>query len=376
MATIVVIMDKWKGSLGAVEALEAASAGLREGLGRAAERYDIVTAFCPDGGEGTAAVLPIGGGIVECASHDALQRPLRASYRYNAATGTAAIDLAAASGLTLLPDDRRNPLVTTTFGTGEMIADAIRRGARHIIMCLGGSATNDCGMGLLAALGVTFRDGAGRELSPVGASLGKVATIDTSALDALRGVRFTLLCDVASPLCGPDGAARMFARQKGADDAAVAALEAGAKRFARAIGGEMLMEAPSAGAAGGAAFGLMALLGAEVMSGSAAVLDLLNIDASLAAASLVITGEGSLDRQSLRGKTTGEVLRRCRALGVKVIGIAGRVEQRDELLLAGFAEVVSVNDGYPATTLEEAMRPEVAAERLRATCRRLISRHP
>lgn len=374
MYKICVIMDKWKGSLTAAEALRAAREGIVAALGDAAARWSIVCIFCPDGGEGTAALLPIGGYSVECATHDPLMRPIKARYFYNADSCTAALDIAAADGLTLLGEEERNPMLTTTYGTGEMIADAVGRGARHILLCLGGSATNDCGAGILAALGARFRDSDGLELSPCGGNLIKVASVDTSALADYRDVEFTLLCDVTGPLCGANGAARMFARQKGADDAAIEALERGARHFAHVVGCDAIAEAPSAGAAGGTAFGLMAFIGAKARLGSEALFDLLHVDEAIVSSRLVITGEGSIDGQSLQGKVTGEVMRRCRAHKVLVIGVAGRVRNAEELRKAGFGEVISVNEGY-TDTAAEAMRPVVAAARLAVACRSVVIKH-
>lgn len=374
MDKICVIMDKWKGSLTAAEALLAAREGIVAALGDAAARWSINCIFCPDGGEGTAALLPIGGKSVECVTHDPLMRPVKACYFYNADSCTAALDIAAAGGLTLLGEEERNPMLTTTFGAGEMIADAIGRGAHHILLCLGGSATNDCGIGILAALGARFSDYDGLELSPCGGNLIKVASVETSALAAYCDVEFTLLCDVTGPLCGPTGAARMFARQKGADDAAIDALERGARHFAHVAGSDALVEAPSAGAAGGTAFGLMAFLGAKATLGSEAMFDLLHVDEAIASSRLVITGEGSIDSQSLQGKVTGEVMRRCNTHKVPVIGVAGRVIDAEELRKAGFGEVISVNECY-TDTATEAMRPTVAAARLADTCRRVVTKH-
>ena len=210
--------DSFKGSLSSAEVAEAVALGVREVF----PECEVVCLDVADGGEGTMEALlkALGGVAVECEAHDPLMRPLRAEYGISADGGTAIIDMAAASGLTLLRKDERNPMLTTTFGTGEMVAHALRSGCRRVIIGLGGSATNDGGTGMLTALGFRFLDAGGTPLPGTGGSLLHFASVDASgALPELAGTAFTAACDVVNPLCGPDGAAYVYAPQKGADAA-------------------------------------------------------------------------------------------------------------------------------------------------------------
>lgn len=356
MKKIILAFDSFKGSATSRQLAEAAAEGVRRVF------PECLTVVFPiaDGGEGTVDALrsAMYARTVTCKVTGPLGEPQEASYAL--AGTTALVELASAAGLTLVPEERRNPLHTTTFGVGQLIADAISRGCRQIVLGLGGSATNDAATGILAALGYRFLDSDGQEQPPVGASLAKIAEIDSrNALPALRGVRFTLACDVANPFCGPDGAAAVYAPQKGASAADVAVLDAGMKHYAsvlKKLAGRDIVAVPGAGAAGGVAGGLLPFVNASIRSGIDTVLDLLHFDEALDGASLVITGEGRIDAQSSMGKAVGGILARARKRGVPVVALAGQVADARALLDTGLAEALCI---YPEPIpLSEAMRKD------------------
>ena len=364
MKKIIVASDSFKGSLSSAEVAAAVAEGVRDVY----PECKVVCLEAGDGGEGTSGALmkALGGSAVGCKAHDPLMRPILADYGISADGRTTVIDMAAASGLTLLRSEERNPLLTTTFGTGEMIADALRSGCRRVIVGLGGSATNDGGTGMLTALGIRFLNARGEVLPGTGESLEKIVCADCSgALTGLAAAEFIAACDVESPLCGPRGAAYVYAPQKGADAAATEALDRGLRNFgeiAETVYGHGILEADGAGAAGGAGAGMMAYLHARMVPGAELLLDALDFDKLIADADLVITGEGRMDEQTLMGKLPLRVLRRATAHGIPVIALAGSVSVADN---PGFAAIAAVSpDGYP---LEIAMKPEVAFRNLRRT---------
>ena len=364
MKKIIIASDSFKGSLSSAEVAAAVAEGVRDVY----PECKVVCLEAGDGGEGTSGALmkALGGSVVGCKAHDPLMRPIIADYGISADGRTAVIDMAAASGLTLLRSEERNPLLTTTFGTGEMIADALRRGCRRVIVGLGGSATNDGGTGMLTALGIRFLNARGEVLPGTGESLEKIVCADCSgALTGLAAAEFIAACDVESPLCGPRGAAYVYAPQKGADAAATEALDRGLRNFgeiAETVYGHGILEADGAGAAGGAGAGMMAYLHARMVPGAELLLDALDFDKLIADADLVITGEGRMDEQTLMGKLPLRVLRRATAHGIPVIALAGSVSVTDN---PGFAAIAAVSpDGCP---LEIAMKPEVAFRNLRRT---------
>lgn len=362
MKKIIIASDSFKGSLSSAEVAAAVAEGVRDVY----PECKVVCLEAGDGGEGTSGALmrALGGSAVRCEAHDPLMRPILAEYGISADGRTAIIDMAAASGLTLLLTEERNPLLTTTFGTGEMIADALRSGCRRIIVGLGGSATNDGGTGMLAALGIRFLDARGETLPGTGESLEKIVSADCSgAPPGLADAEFIAACDVESPLCGPRGAAYVYAPQKGADAAATEALDRGLRNFgeiAETAYGHGILEAEGAGAAGGAGAGMMAYLHARLVPGAELLLDALDFDRLVADADLVITGEGRMDEQTLMGKLPLRVLRRAAAHGVPVIALAGSVSVTDN---PGFAAIAAVSpDGCP---LEIAMQAAVASSNIR-----------
>ena len=359
MKKIIVASDSFKGSLSSAEV----AAAVAEGVKDVCPECKVVCLEAGDGGEGTSGALmkALGGSAVRCKAHDPLMRPIFAEYGISVDGRTAIIDMAAASGLTLLRTEERNPLLTTTFGTGEMIADAHRKGCRRVIVGLGGSATNDGGTGMLAALGIRFLDSRGAALPGTGESLEKIVSADCSgAPPGLADAEFIAACDVENPLCGPHGAAYVYAPQKGADAAATAALDRGLRNFgeiAETAYGHGILEAEGAGGAGA---GMMAYLHARMVPGAELLLDALDFDRLVADADLVITGEGRMDEQTLMGKLPLRVLRRAAAHGVPVIALAGSVSVTDN---PGFAAIAAVSpDGCP---LEIAMQAAVASSNIR-----------
>lgn len=284
-----------------------------------------------DGGEGTvdALVASLGGERVTLSVADPLGRPVEASYGLLPG-GLAVIEMAAASGLPLLSLAERNPLRTSTYGTGELIADAIARGVRDITLAIGGSATNDCGMGAMRALGARFVDESGEELEGVGADLARVRRIDLSDMDGrVAKTSFHVMCDVDNPLVGPRGAAYAFGPQKGADSDRVDALEAGMAGFVAVLAGTFGVDVSAQagmGAAGGLGAAARLFLGAEVVGGVDRVLDLVGFDGALAGCDLCVTGEGHADSQSAHGKVVSGVAARCRAAGVPCVAVVGGMD--------------------------------------------------
>lgn len=355
MRKYVVIPDSFKGCLSSGEIC-----GI---IAREIRRRDPEARVCAlpvaDGGEGTvdAFLGALGGEKVAVPCRDPYGCPLTAHYGLFPDGKTAVIEMAAAAGLPLVGEDRR-VADTTTYGVGQLIAHALKRGAERIILGLGGSATNDGGCGAAAALGVEFLDAEGKAFVPVGGTLRRIAHIRTGGLlPALRRAEVIAMCDIDNPLCGESGAAAVFAPQKGADAATVRMLDEGLAHLAAVIEkdlGRSLLTLPGGGAAGGFGAGSVAFLGARLQMGIEAVLDLTDFDRLAADAYLVITGEGRLDSQSLRGKVVVGVARRARALGVPVVALVGSSET--DIAAAYDAGVTAVFPINPApTTLSEAL---------------------
>ena len=361
MKKIVVASDSFKGSLTSSQVADS----VERGIHTVYPQCQVVKVDVADGGEGTvdAVVGALAGEKVVARVQDPLGREIEAMY--GIAGDMAVMEMAAASGLPLLSPDERNPWNTSTYGTGQMIKDALDRGCRRFMVGIGGSATNDAGMGMARALGFKFYDRNGVEISEgVGGRLKDVAGIDDSEIDErLAECTFTVACDVDTPFCGKTGAAYVFAPQKGADEEMVKLLDEGMYNYAGVIKekyGIDIVPMSGAGAAGGLGGGFKALLGASLKKGVDMVLDAIHFDELLCGADLLITGEGKVDFQTPRGKTASGVLSRGLKAGVKVVAIGGRVDMCDELLSMGFSGI------YPITEeklpLEVAMRYDVASE--------------
>ncbi len=347
---ILLAPDKFKGSITAAGFCESVTEGLSAKLPHA----DIRALPLADGGDGTLDVLSAYLDLrrVDVPTLDPLGRPLTATYL--ADDTRAYVEVAAASGLARLADTERDPLRTSTYGTGLLVKHAVERGARHVYLLLGGSATNDAGLGIAQALGFGLPGVIGHI---TGGQLSRLEGIRLPAKPTWAGVSFTLLCDVDNPLYGPRGAAHVYARQKGASDEQIATLDAGlrhASTFLAAFAKTDIAHLPGGGAAGGIGAGLVALLGAELRPGFDAVADLAQLDEHIAWADVVITGEGQLDGQSFRGKVVGEVLARALARGKPCHALVGRnalpaapAPPATRTLHAGLASVTALVDLAP-----------------------------
>ena len=324
-------MDSFKGSLTALQACEA----VRQGLLGAGAAWEVRSVPMADGGEGTAQAFQqaLSGERCEARVRGPLgDRTVKAGYTWIPDRREAVVELAEASGLTLLGADERDPLCATTFGTGQLIGEASRKGAQRILLGVGGSATVDGGAGAARALGWRFLDGEGRDLEEGGGALRRLRRLERP--EALDLPPVEVLCDVNNPLLGELGAAAVFGPQKGAGPREVPQLEAGLRRLAGCVKEQLgidIGDLPGGGAAGGMAAGAVAFLGARLVSGIDAVMDSLDLAAALEAASWAITGEGSFDAQSLHGKVVSGVTRLARASGVRVAVLAGRVTLEEDM---------------------------------------------
>lgn len=319
--------DSFKESLTALAAAKA----MAEGIRRADRHAEIRLTPMADGGEGTARALAdaTGGAMVAAAAHDPLGRAIRAEFAMLGDGRTAVVETAAASGLALVGAAERNPLIASSFGTGELMRAALDAGAATIVVGLGGSATNDAGAGMLTALGARFLDDAGRELPAGGAALGSLAFIDTDGLDSrLFGVDVIAACDVTNPLVGPNGASAVFGPQKGASGEDVAVLDRALARFAAVAGGQCGVDVahlPGGGAAGGIGAALLSFVHARFRPGFELVSERVGLDEAVRWADVVFTGEGSIDAQTGFGKTPAGVAEAAKRHGRPVIAIAGHV---------------------------------------------------
>ncbi|MCB0550098.1 MAG: glycerate kinase [Phaeodactylibacter sp.] len=354
---ILIAADSFKDALPALEVCQAMARGLR----RALPQSETILFPMADGGEGTAEILTYHsrGQWVEKEVNDPFFRPVTAGYGLSGDGRTAFIEMAAASGLPLLKPEERSALRTTTFGTGELLLDAIQRGATKILLGIGGSATNDAGMGMAAALGYRFFDEKGERLPATGENLAKASTIDNSHLLAdLEGVEVEVLCDVDNPLFGEKGAAYVYAPQKGADADDVALLDKGLRHFALLLEnkfGEDFAAVPGAGAAGGLGAGAMAFLGGRLRPGIEAVMDFTRFEDQLQDVQLILTGEGKVDRQTLHGKLIFGITRRARVAGIPVVALCGAMlASPEEIEAIGLKAAFSIQNR--PVSLEEALK--------------------
>lgn len=330
---IVIAPDSFKGSLSAEAFCKV--------VGREAEEVfesaEIIELPVSDGGEGMVdSLLAVTGGErITKRVKGPLFEEINAEYGILEG-GAAVIEMAAASGLPLVPEEKRNPMETTTYGTGELMLDALERGCREIILGIGGSATTDGGIGAAAALGAQFLDDKGQEVPLSGKGLEKIVTIDFSSVDRRwQKIKITIACDVVNPLCGALGSAAIYGPQKGADDETVSRLDRGLDHFERLIAGqrgEKFRDLPGIGAAGGLALPFVAFMGAALRPGLEIVLDILEFDRHLQGADLVVTGEGRTDEQSAMGKVLCGVSGRAAAQGIPVIALSGALEKGYEPL--------------------------------------------
>lgn len=330
---VLVASDSFKGSLSSIRVGEAVAEGVKMVYPEAVVKIIPIA----DGGEGTVEALVTAGGgrYLKKIVTSPLGEPIEAVMGI-LADDTAVIEMAAASGLPLVPKDKRNPLHTTTKGTGELIRAALDEGAKRILIGIGGSATNDGGAGVAQALGAKLLDKEGNELSPGGASLIDLAQIDTSCLDLrLKDVTITVICDVDNPLCGVRGASAVYGPQKGADSQMVRYLDSCLLHYAEIIKDQLgidIQNIPGAGAAGGLGAGLLAFTRAEIQSGTEAVLDTIKFDEMISEYDLVITGEGRIDAQSAYGKVPKGVGSRALKNGKPALAIVGSIGDGAEIM--------------------------------------------
>lgn len=357
---ILVIPDKFKGSLTGTEVI----AAITEGLVRFDPKIQVHSITASDGGDGfLEAILKSDGSveIVDCETTDPLGRPITAQYGLDRESGKAFIEMARASGMELLTADERNPLRTSTLGTGQLVVDAIGQGATDIYMGLGGSATNDGGTGIAKAIGYEFLDADGQSLPATGASLEQISRIDDRAvLPALKNVRVHAINDVANPLLGPEGAAAVYAPQKGADPPMVERLESGLDRLQQIVQRDLGIDAaslPGAGAAGGTGYGLRAFLDADFLSGIEFVLSLTGIESLLAGGTIdvIISGEGKIDDQTAYGKLVRGVADVGEKYSVPVMALCGMLKLENKSISdLGLQKVLQIHD--PARPLDYTMR--------------------
>jgi len=333
---VLVAPDKFRGTLTAVQAARAIATGWRRSRPEPGEEIDELP--MADGGEGTLDTLveALGGRRLRARVHGPLGDPVDAEYALvRGARGPAAVvEMARASGLELLSEGRRDPVRTTTFGTGELVRAALSEGPEEILLCIGGSATNDGGVGMAQALGVRFLDREGKEIGPGGGALLDLAAIDATGLHpAVRRTRFVVACDVDNPLTGPQGAAAVYGPQKGAGPEDVLLLDRALAHLAAVVNRDLGIDVrglSGAGAAGGLGAGLVAFVGARLRPGVDVVMDAVRFAERLAHADGAITGEGKLDAQSLRGKVPAGVIRAAREAGKPVMVLCGRAEVAPE----------------------------------------------
>ncbi|OJV16585.1 MAG: glycerate kinase [Dyadobacter sp. 50-39] len=344
---ILVAPDKFRGSLEAAEVCDA----VIEGVQKAYPDAKVTAIPLADGGEGTSAILTrqANGSEVTVTVMDPLNRQIKATYGISEDHQVAFIEMAAASGLALLKVEERNPLRTSTFGTGQLIVDALDRGVKKIILGIGGSATTDGGIGMAEALGYAFKDSEGRTLLPNGESLGKIAAIDMHNVDSrLALVSIVVACDVTNPLFGKDGAAFIYGPQKGADPEMVVQLDQGLQNLTqvatRAFGRDVSL-VPGAGAAGGLGAGCMWFLNGTLQDGISIVMEQCNMTSLVANADLVITGEGKVDEQTLAGKVVKGLAGLCKSHRVPLAVVCGTLQITPEQARdAGMTYAVSVLD--------------------------------
>ena len=372
MKKIVLAFDSFKGSVGSFEIAKAAEKAIQEEL----PDCQIIRFPIADGGEGTTEALcsALHAQTVSCRVHDPFMKPINVSYGIVNNGAMAIIEMASACGLPLIDSNRRNPMKTTTYGVGEMVADALKRGCREFIIGIGGSATNDAGIGMLKALGTRFLDSGNGELEPVGENLIKVHQIDISQLNpAMKESKFTIACDVSNPLFGEEGAAYVYAPQKGANSLQVIELDNGLRHYAQVIKEYTNMDIsqlPGAGAAGGMGGGLLAFLNAKLQPGIETILKMANFEEALADASLVITGEGRIDSQTTMGKALSGILTMSQAQNVPVVAIGGSVESYEKVVESGFHAVLSIQNG--PVSLEMAMNKEFTLENVKQTVAQIV----
>lgn len=361
---IIIAIDKFKGSATSSQLAHA----IAQAIGETHHDATIVTVPIADGGDGTMQYFKSIMGDRAKTCHLRVPAPLQelpfVDAEYIIDGDTAYMDLATASGLALVPHELRDVMNASTLGTGIMIAHAIEHGATHIVLGLGGSATNDGGMGILSALGFRFLDKNSNTLLPRPTSLSEIAGIDNGNVDdkVLR-TQFTLLTDVDNPLCGDNGASHVFAPQKGATPEQVKLLDDGLRHFAEFMSPHVPLM-PGAGAAGGVTAGMTAMLNATIRPGIETLLELADFDNIISDADLIITGEGRIDNQTMHGKAPAGVLKAAQLQNIPVIALCGSIAQETDTSKMGFKQVIAVTP--PNMPLEQAMNTATTLNNVKA----------
>lgn len=365
---VVIAIDSLKGSLSSMEA----GMAIKDGILAAKPDAEVIVKPLADGGEGTTDALIEGmnGERIDLTVTGPMHTPVDAYYGYLKDTNTAVMEMASAAGITLVPDSEKNPLLATSYGVGEMINDAIQRGCRNFIIGIGGSVTNDGGIGMLKALGVRFLDENGEDAGEGGQALAKVARIDVSGMNPLlKECHIQVACDVNNPLCGENGSTYVYGPQKGVTEDMKKTLDEAMAHFAR-VTSETLendyMNTPGAGAAGGLGYAFLAYTGAALTPGIELILDAVELEEELSGADVVVTGEGRLDFQTAMGKAPVGVARLAKKYNAKVIAFAGSVTKE-----ATACNKEGIDAFFPilrgVCTLAEAMDPVAARNNMTAT---------
>ena len=365
---VVIAIDSLKGSLSSMEA----GTAIKDGILAAKPDAEVIVKPLADGGEGTTDALIEGmnGERIDLTVTGPMHTPVDAYYGYLKDTNTAVMEMASAAGITLVPDSEKNPLLATSYGVGEMINDAIQRGCRNFIIGIGGSVTNDGGIGMLKALGVRFLDENGEDAGEGGQALAKVARIDVSGMNPLlKECHIQVACDVNNPLCGENGSTYVYGPQKGVTEDMKKTLDEAMAHFAR-VTSETLendyMNTPGAGAAGGLGYAFLAYTGAALTPGIELILDAVGLEEELSGADVVVTGEGRLDFQTAMGKAPVGVAGLAKKYNAKVIAFAGSVTKE-----ATACNKEGIDAFFPilrgVCTLAEAMDPVAARNNMTAT---------
>ena len=365
---VVVAIDSLKGSLSSMEA----GLAIKEGVLAAQPDAEVIVKPLADGGEGTTDALIEGmnGERIDLTVTGPMHTPVDAYYGYLRETNTAVMEMASAAGITLVPDKEKNPLLATSYGVGEMIIDAIQRGCRNFIIGIGGSITNDGGIGMLKALGVRFLDEKGEDAGEGGQALAKVACIDLSGLNPLlKECHIQVACDVNNPLCGESGSTYVYGPQKGVTEDMKKTLDEAMAHFARVTSESLendYMNTPGAGAAGGLGFAFLAYVGATLTPGIELILDAVGLEEELSGADVVVTGEGRLDFQTAMGKAPVGVARLAKKYNARVVAFAGSVTKE-----ATACNKEGIDAFFPilrgVCTLADAMDPVNARNNMIAT---------
>ena len=370
---VVIAIDSLKGSLSSMEA----GTAIKDGILAAKPDAEVIVKPLADGGEGTTDALIEGmnGERIDLTVTGPMHTPVDAYYGYLKDTNTAVMEMASAAGITLVPDSEKNPLLATSYGVGEMINDAIQRGCRNFIIGIGGSVTNDGGIGMLKALGVRFLDENGEDAGEGGQALAKVARIDVSGMNPLlKECHIQVACDVNNPLCGENGSTYVYGPQKGVTEDMKKTLDEAMAHFAR-VTSETLendyMNTPGAGAAGGLGYAFLAYTGAALTPGIELLLDAVGLEEELSGADVVVTGEGRLDFQTAMGKAPVGVARLAKKYNAKVIAFAGSVTKE-----ATACNKEGIDAFFPilrsVCTLAEAMDPVAARNNMTATVEQVL----